>query len=384
MVRHAVKLMASGFFAAIGFILLAKGVFFDIEQEVVNSFLSLLAIQLLVVTSGVLGADRKIISVLSAMEVERRVGISRRFYAWLGWVVFFAAVFLVFFYKVGYFLTFIIVASGFLDALSLIMQARLSARLETNKLLFLSFARYPVFFIFIWCCGYFGFATLEVLFSVFMALAAFRFLVVFLFERSDSGNNVFLVEPDFFLGGHQVFNYVVNRGGQMFIGLSILNIGQDVQGYLFLSWKIVEFVDKLVVTLFPAIFSFRIGLCARKSFLLGLVVSLLSSSLFLALSFVFGGPSLEISLACLLGFVVHAALIYPSNVGLMLFLRGNGGRWALFSVVIGLMVSFVCFLIFWLLGWAVTGVVFFTPIGLLTMVILLKYGGGAVRGGASC
>lgn len=386
MIRHAVKLMASGFFAAIGFILFAKGVFFDVEQNVVNSFFSLLAIQLLVVTAGVLGADRKVISVLSAlsvMEGRRGIEISRGFYTWLGVVVFFAIVFLVLFYKVGYFLAFLVVASGFFDAISVIKQARFSAQLETNKLLVLSLARYPVFFILIWCGGFFGVASVEVLWLLFLFLAVFRFLIIVFFERSVT-KDVFLVGPDFFLGGHQVFNYIVNRGGQIIIGISLLNIDQDVQGYFFLSWKIIEFVDKLVITLVPILFSVGAGLCAKKSVFLVLVVSAVSSSLFLGLSFVFGGSSLELGFVCMLGFVLHAFLIYPSNVELMLFLRESGGGWAFFSVVIGLMVSFLCLLLFWLLEWMLAGVAFFTPIGLLTMVVFLKYGRGTVRGGASC
>jgi len=369
-IAHAVKLLASGVFAAVGFILLAGGAFFEIEINVTNRFFTLLAFQLLAVTVAVLGADRKILAILVSGGFDS-IKLSKKFYAWLVIITFMAFIVLGVYYELQLGFSVLICFTIVFDTISTIKVAELSAKLRTNLIFISNIVRYPLFFALLFLFGEVINVTIEIIFSLFLVASVLRLIIIG--WPSFGADSKFIVVPDIRLGSFQIFNYSINRGAQTLIGLSAFSVSVSNQSQIFFYWKLIELIDKAVVALIPLFLNLILKVSFRRSVVIVCSVSFFSFFLFLvgASIFLCGSESLSVQYIAFLA--AHAALIYPSNICFLLALRELGGELILKASSIALAFSIIVLVTFSFFNQSLLGLLLFSPTGLLLMICIIIF-----------
>lgn len=323
-IRNTVYLVLAGFIGGLGMLLFTSGRFFAVDSALINATVVFIAWQALGVTVSKLGADQIIFAscVGNRRSVDIRPVVVSKI---IPIAAVFAAVSLAKYPALIVVLLFLSIA---LDAVSILLQAKLNADLEVRKVFAASFLNYPVFLIVLYLVAMLSAVDLTVVALCFCASSLLRFFYLWFFAgaaASPGEASSFKVDGSLVLGAYQGINYWIFKGGQIAAGFAFFSKESATITTFMFFWTAIELIDRFNLAVVPVVY--RMLLQTRGGSRVALIagMSLFLSMLFLAFAWL-SASFLGISLAPLYAAALWlnaVLLFFPNYLIFMLIREGN-------------------------------------------------------------
>lgn len=365
---QCIFLLGSGFIAAAGFVVLATGQFFNIDQVDNSSFLLIVSLLVFSLTAGVFGSDRQVLALSTGFQT--RIRISNELILWNIFVSFFSFMYLLYSFHLAVYSALALSLSVALDAFAVIFQSWLSTQMRSGIVFLSNFLRYPLFFLIIYLFGLLFTVSIEFLCLLFSLSSIVRFLFLLQFVRKGSDFHVIHISMNKSIGLYQIINYVVFRGGQLVAGLPFFSLDKASLPGVILCWKVIELIDKSFVYLMPIIFNIY-NKFSKKQFYFFLAILCSGACLVFFLFYFWSSPG-TISSSLLLLFLFHVFFLLPVNLSVLIKYRNFQYRIVLISGLFSLIFTFFFTGIIYHFFSPEVVVVAWTPFSLIFLGLLLS------------
>lgn len=370
------KLLGSGLFTTIGFVILASGRIYTIEDDISLFVLIFIQFQMIGLTISKFGIDNLIYANYISdnnYKIDPVVYIKK-----------FGIYLILLFCIISYF-TFNLQSAIFLffllifDTFSVLSLIQISARGNYNATLFSNFLSYPLFFLLFFGINfYYSLTKTQILFLLV--------LCSILRATSSSYNFKFINQPNSLLifnykiGLQQILNYVIFKTDQIIFSLGVISASVfnyndlDLKKFIFLS-KFPEIVSGVMVSL-AVLYTPYFYINSKEKYLyliskyknfIPLAISLAFLGIFFY-SFLWKGDDI-ISVYLLLPYLIHVFLIIIVNMITVGFLKDQKINNLIKNLIISITTGLVTLLIVVLFKLA-NGLLWAIPIQLLTFSLL--------------
>ncbi len=370
------KLLGSGLFTTIGFVILASGRIYTIEDDISLFVLIFVQFQMIGLTISKFGIDNLIYAnyisdnnyKIDPVEYIKKFGI-----------------YLILLFCIISYFTFNLQSSIFLffllifDTFSILSLIQISARGNYNSSLISNFLSYPLFFLL-----FFG---ISFLYSLTKTQILFLLVLCSILRAISSFYNFkFIIQPNstlnfnYKIGFQQILNYVIFKTDQIIFSFGVISAlafnynDLDLKKFIFLS-KFPEIVSGVMVSL-AVLYTPHLYINSKEKYLYIISkykISILLATLLASLgmffySFLWKGDDI-ISVYLLLPYLVHVLLIIVVNMITVGFLMdqkiNNLIKNLIFSITIGLVTLLIV-----VLFKITNGILWAIPIQLLTFSLL--------------
>ena len=375
-IYSSLKLLGSGLFTTIGFVILASGRIYTIEDDISLFVLLFVQFQMIGLTISKFGLDNLIFAKYIADNNYKidPVEYIKRFGIYL--ILLFCTIsYFTFNFESSIFLFFLLI----FDTFSILSLIQIAARGNYNSTLISNFLSYPLFFLLFFGISFFYSLTkTQILFLLVLCsfLRAISSFYNFKFIRQPNSNLSF----DYKIGLQQILNYVIFKTDQIIFSFGVISAlvfnynDLDLKKFIFLS-KFPEIVSGIMVSLAvlytPSLYinskeKYLSVFSKYKNFIL-LAILIASLGMFFY-SFLWKGDDV-ISVYLLLPYLVHVLLIIVVNMITVGFLMdqkiNNLIKNLVFSITAGLVTLFIVFVF-----QITNGILWAIPIQLLTFSLL--------------
>lgn len=370
------KLLGSGLFTTIGFVILASGRVHTIDDDISLFVLIFVQFQMIGLTISKFGLDNLILAnyisdnnyKIDPVEYIKKFGI----YLIL---LFCIIAYFTFNLQSSFFLFFLLI----FDTFSILSLIQISARGNYNSILISNFLSYPLFFLlFFGISLIYSLTKTQILFLLVFCsvLRAFSSFYNFKFINQPNSKIIF----NYKIGLQQILNYVIFKTDQIIFSFGLISAlvfnynDLDLKKFIFLS-KFPEIVSGVMVSL-AVLYSPSLYINSKEKFLY--LISrykffILLATLFASLgiffySFLWNGDDI-ISVYLLLPYLVHVLLIIVVNMITLGFLMDQKINNLIKNLIISITTGVITLLIVALFKIS-NGILWAIPIQLVTFSLL--------------